>query len=160
MELKDVLDASGISYGTLRKYIDLGLISSPQVDRHGVGTISHYAEDILNQIQEIQQFKLDGKTLAEIQSIMSGIEIKESPVEQDAVLKYLKSILDKLKSQLDKIIKLESTQVILAEKRVIASRIECIQWQIETIQRPTVFKEQLEQIALSNQLKEKYGGSI
>ena len=156
MELKDVLEASGISYGTLRKYVDLGLISSPHVERCGIGTISHYAEDILNRIQEIQQYKLDGKTLAEIQSIMSGIEIKEGPVEQDVILNYLQSVLDTLKIRLDTVIKLEPTPVNLAEKRIVASRIECVQWQLETIKRPTVFKEQLERVALSNELKEKY----
>ena len=155
MQLQEVLDRSGLSASTLRKYVHLGLIPHPAQSYTGLGgSESTYAEDTVDRLGKIESYKQGGKTLAEIQAIFSHDVPNRSSTE--IITEYLKSVLDKLKSQLSQIVESNPTQVILAEKRVIASRIECVQWQIETIQRPIVFKEQLERVALSNQLKEKY----
>ena len=155
MQLQEVLARSGLNANTLRKYVHLGLIPHPTQSYTGLGgSESTYAEDTVDRLEKIESYKLDGKTLAEIQAIFSHDVPNLSLTE--IITEYLKSVLDKLKTRLDIVIKLDPTLVNLAEKRVVASRIECIYWQLETIKRPTVFNEQLERLALSNHLKEKY----
>ena len=155
MQLQEVLDRSGLSASTLRKYVHLGLIPHPAQSYTGLGgSESTYAEDTVDRLGKIESYKQGGKTLAEIQAIFSHDIPNRSSTE--IITEYLKSVSDTLKTRLNMVIKLDANSVNLAEKRVIAGRIECVQWQIETIQRPIVFKEQLERVALSEQLKQKY----
>ena len=88
--------------------------------------------------------------------LLGRTDENEMNTSSSDMIENLKSVLDKLKTRLSQIVESNPTPVNLAEKRILASRIECVHWQIETIQRPTVFKEQLERVALSEQLKQKY----
>lgn len=69
--LSDVLRESGLSYRTLVKYTEIGLLSKPQrVWRGRKGSESIYPDDIIDRIKTIQELKAQGKSLAQIKEIM------------------------------------------------------------------------------------------
>lgn len=69
--LSDVLRESGLSYRTLVKYTEIGLLPKPQrVWRGRKGSESIYPDDIIDRIKTIQELKAQGKSLAQIKEIM------------------------------------------------------------------------------------------
>lgn len=71
MELEELIEKSGLSYATIRKYVDHGLIGRPRVEYRGPGeSISHYPDDSLKRIELIKAFKRRRKTLAEIKEVL------------------------------------------------------------------------------------------
>lgn len=73
VDLKTVLQKTGLSYRTLRKYIDLELIPKPQVEYGGPGKKeSYFPEDVIEHIKEIQHLKSLGRTLEDIAEMGVG----------------------------------------------------------------------------------------
>ena len=71
MKLKELIEKSELSYATIRKYVDYGLIDRPQVEYRGPGeSISHYPDDSLKRIELIKAFKKRRKTLLEIKEVL------------------------------------------------------------------------------------------
>ena len=58
MQLQEVLDRSGLSASTLRKYDHLGLIPHPAQSYTGLGgSESTYAEDTVDRLGKIESYK-------------------------------------------------------------------------------------------------------
>ena len=68
--LSDVLRETGISYRTLVKYRQMGLVPKPQIIRRGrMGTESLYPDDVIPIIRRIETLKGMNHTLAEIREM-------------------------------------------------------------------------------------------
>lgn len=80
--LADILKQTGISYGTLMRYRDMGFVLRPQIIRHGrKGTESLYPDDVIDTINRIETLKLSGHTLAEIrdEQEVTGVLVAAKP---------------------------------------------------------------------------------
>jgi DNA-binding transcriptional MerR regulator len=70
---KRVTKISGVSGKTLKLYSDASLIDSPTFESHGRGGASLYwPKNILIQLSLIKSLKASGKSLPEIQNILTG----------------------------------------------------------------------------------------
>lgn len=74
MRKEELIEKSGLSYGTIRKYVDYGLIERPQLEHHGPGeVIAHYPDDSLLRIELIKRLKRRGKMLKEIKDMLPKV---------------------------------------------------------------------------------------
>ena len=65
--LADILIETGISYGTLIRYQDMGLVPRPEIIRHGrKGTESLYPDDVIWAIMAINVLRDRGYTVSQI----------------------------------------------------------------------------------------------
>lgn len=68
--LADILKETGISYGTLIRYRDMGLVPKPEIIRHGrKGTECLYPDDAIETIERIKTLKERGHTVAQIREM-------------------------------------------------------------------------------------------
>ena len=68
--LADILIETGIRYGTLIRYRDMGLVPRPEIIRHGrKGTDSLYSNEVIPIIRRIETLKGMNHTLAEIREM-------------------------------------------------------------------------------------------
>ena len=75
MELNELLNRSGISYPTLRKYVGMGLIGRSTMKYSSPGSVSNYPDDSLEKVKLIQHYKHHGNTLEEIKDLISSNNI-------------------------------------------------------------------------------------
>jgi len=73
IELREILQRTGISQATLNKYVKMGLIGKPEVKPAGQrqGFRSFYPEDTIERIKMIQQFKSYGLKLQAIKALFN-----------------------------------------------------------------------------------------
>ena len=83
---KEIIEKTGISRATLNNYIKLGILSKPLVKQPGpeegdAKMMGYFPEEAISRIEEVQQLKREGFTMAEV---VARIGVASMPSEQVA----------------------------------------------------------------------------
>lgn len=103
--LAEILIETGLSYGTLVRYRDMGLIPKPERIWHGrKGSESVYPDSVPDIIHEIQRLKEQGLTLSQIKDRLliklEGEPVRMSSTSVETYIKVAPGFYEALKQKL------------------------------------------------------------